>query len=354
MRGFAASSAVGVAARAVTGGGPTEPLVRSATPRDTAGILALIAASYGREDTPSQLDYWRWKHEQNPFGASPCLVAESAGRLVGVRVFLRWNWQSGDQCVRTARAVDTATRPEWRGRGIFSRLTMRLVEQMQAEGVSFIYNTPNGKSLPGYLKMGWEPATRIPIWIRPVRLSSWLRRTFSSGADAPGVSAFAPAADAIGDARLPAFLADVTPDDARYHTGRTLRYLRWRYADIPSVRYWGRFETAGDAGALVIARDRVRKGLRELTISELLVTPSLRGVQVGRSVVRDLIRDTTADYVAACAAAGTPERSVLARAGFLPVPGIGPQFTTRRLSLAGPMPSQWTSWRCSIGDLELF
>ena len=70
-----------------------------------------------------------------------------------------------------SRAVDTATLPEWRGKGVFSRLTMRLVEQMQNEGVSFVYNTPNGKSMPGYLKMGWAPVTRIPLWIRPIHVS---------------------------------------------------------------------------------------------------------------------------------------------------------------------------------------
>ena len=147
------------------------PMVRAATADDTPEILNLISTSYQRQNGPSSLGYWLWKHEQNPFGVSPCLVATSDGRIVGVRVFLRWVWCSGDRTVRAVRAVDTATLPEWRGRGIFSRLTMRLVEQMQDEGVRFIYNTPNGKSMPGYLKMGWAPVTKIPLWVRPVRLS---------------------------------------------------------------------------------------------------------------------------------------------------------------------------------------
>ena len=91
-----------------------------------------------------------------------------------------------------------------------------------------------------------------------------------------------------------------------------------------------------------------------MTISELLVTPSIRGVQIARALLSDLVSSANADHVAACAATDTPERTALARTGFLPVPRIGPYFTARRLSSAGLDPSDWANWRCSIGDLELF
>jgi GNAT superfamily N-acetyltransferase len=333
----------------------SEPALRLATTNDVPGILDLIATSYHRQDDLTRLKYWQWKHEANPFGVSPCLVAESNGRLVGVRVFLRWTWHSASRHVRAVRAVDTATHPEWRGRGIFSRLTMRLVEQLQREGVSFIYNTPNAKSMPGYLKMGWTLVTRIPLWIRPLRLSSLIRRTFShEPAQPPTLGQFDTVARVLDDARLPAFLSDVAHADERYHTARTQAYLRWRYGEIPGASYWARFEVEGDAGALVIARGRVRGRLREVTISELLVTPSSQGARIGQAVLSDLVRTADADYVAACAASGTAERDVLARAGFLPVPRLGPHFTARRLNSVGLDPCRWGNWRCSIGDLELF
>ncbi len=181
----------------LVGRGP-ESIVRPATEHDTPRILDLIAASYNHAPTPLRADYWRWKHEENPFGASPCLVAESNGHLVGVRVFLRWNWYSENHSVRAVRAVDTATLPEWRGRGVFSRLTMRLVEQVQKEGVSFIYNTPNQKSMPGYLKMGWAPVTRIPLWIRPIGVSRLVGRAIRNGAaEPPRVSQFGSVANGI-------------------------------------------------------------------------------------------------------------------------------------------------------------
>ena len=333
----------------------TETSIRSATAEDTPEILDLIAASYERQDEPGRLAFWQWKHTANPFGVSPCLVAESNGRLVGVRAFLRWTWRSGGRNVRAVRAVDTATHPDWRGKGVFSRLTTRLVEQMEREGVSFIYNTPNTKSMPGYLKLGWALVTRVPLWVRPLRLSSLVRRALGNApTEPPTLGQFDTVARVLGDSRLPAFLSDVALPDDRLHTAHTLTYLRWRYGEIPGLSYQARFEMAGGAGALVIARGRVRGRFREVTISDLLVTPSTRGIQIGRAVVSDLVRTADADYVAACTASGTAERDVLSRAAFLPAPRLGPHFTARRLNPVGLDPSRWVNWRCSIGDLELF
>jgi len=333
----------------------TAHTIRAATDADVPEILRLIDTSYDRQDDLLRLRYWRWKHEANPFGASPCLVAESNGRLVGVRVFLRWAWQSGDRTVRAVRAVDTATHPEWRGRGIFSRLTLRLVEQMQREGISFVYNTPNAKSMPGYLKMGWSRVGRVPLWIRPHRVSRAVRRSLTQRhADTPVLKGLDTVPYTLQEERLPAFLSDVAPVDDRYHTARTLPYLSWRYGDIPGLTYRARFDTAGDSGALLVARGRRRGRLREVTISELLVTPSPRGIELARHLLSALLSSADADYVVACAAPGTAERSVLARSGFVPVPRVGPHFTARRLAPDAPDPSTWASWRCSIGDLELF
>jgi GNAT superfamily N-acetyltransferase len=332
-----------------------ELTVRSATAADTADVLELIGATYARENKLTNPDYWQWKHHANPFGTSPCLVAESNGRIVGVRVFLRWNWRSGTRDVRSVRAVDTATHPDWQGRGIFSRLTMRLVEDMQREGVSFVFNTPNSNSMPGYLKMGWTAVTRIPLWIRPVGVSSLVRHALRNEPPTPPVVRDAEsAAHVLSHRGLGAFLLDVTPADQRYHTARTVPFLRWRYAAVPGESYWARFETNGDAGALIIARGKTRGRLRALMISELMVTPSSRGMKLGRALLADLARTTDADFIAACTAPGTIERRVLARSAFFPAPRLGPHFTARRLDLGGLDPSDWHNWRCSIGDLELF
>ena len=47
-----------------------------------------------------------------------------------------------------ARAVDTATDPEFQGRGIFTRLTLEALDALPAEGVELVFNTPNARASP--------------------------------------------------------------------------------------------------------------------------------------------------------------------------------------------------------------
>ena len=95
-------------------------------------------------------------------------------RIAGFRIFLCWELERGGAAVRAVRAVDTATHSDYQGRGTFSRLTLHAIDALRADRVGFIYNTPNGQSRPGYLKMGWQPVARLPVLARPRLLGSLL------------------------------------------------------------------------------------------------------------------------------------------------------------------------------------
>ena len=69
--------------------------------------------------------------------------------------------------VRAARAVDTATDPDHRRRGLFRTLTLDALDALAADGTRFVWNTPNSTSLAGYLTMGWQEVGRIPVVVAP-------------------------------------------------------------------------------------------------------------------------------------------------------------------------------------------
>jgi hypothetical protein len=118
------------------------------------------------------------------------------------------------------------------------------------------------------------------------------------------------------------------------------------------MRYGAHWVGDGGVRAAVIYRLTHRRGLREVTISELFFEDR----HAGRRVVRELLRSVTADYAAAHCARTTPHRRVLLAAGFVPIPRIGPHFTTRPLSpeAGGCDPREAAHWRLSLGDLEVF
>ena len=112
-------------------------------------MLALLARSLGREDDARYDALYAWKHEDNPFGPSPAWVAVDGDRLAGLRVLMRWEFVEAGRVLRAVRAVDTATHPDYQGRGIFTRLTLPRARRAAARRVDFVFNTPNDQSRPG-------------------------------------------------------------------------------------------------------------------------------------------------------------------------------------------------------------
>jgi GNAT superfamily N-acetyltransferase len=334
--------------------------LRAATPADTEAILDLVGLSLGKGKIPRRPEYWKWKHHENPFGSSPCLLAESAGVLVGLRVFMRWKWRAHGVEWPAVRAVDTATHPDWRGRGIFSRLTLALLEEMRAKEVAFVFNTPNSQSRPGYLKMGWTSLGGLSIWARPLRLGASPVAPSPNGSGGPGNGeAFprvgTPIEQLLEHGELSAFL-DALPSHAdRFTTPRNLRYLRWRYAAVPGFHYRALWDIEGGEGAVVIIRTKGEGRWRELRLCELLVGGGPKSLRAGRRLLRSL-GDADANFATAMARAGTPEQRVLLRSGFLPAPRMGPVMTVRPLNSSsnGIDPLRRAAWNLSTGDLELF
>lgn len=324
----------------------------------TAEVLALLEICLGPSAVERDEAFWRWKHEANPFGLSPGLVALAGGRPVALRVFLRWRWEAAGRSVEAVRAVDTATHPDWRRRGLFRRLTLELAERARAEGAAFVFNTPNRRSRRGYLAMGWEDVGRAPLLVRlrrPVRTL----RSFLRGAAAReegtviAVQGFRPVAELLEEPALPELLAAWSAGDRRLHTRRTAEYLRWRYHTAPGLSYGALWHLEGSSGAVVVARTRQRRGLRELTLSELLVTDDPVGREAAQALIERLGALPEVDYLAAVSAPDTIESHALRGAGWLPVPA-GPRFLVRPLRGADFEPRDRAAWRLSVGDLEVF
>ena len=105
---------------------------------------------------------------------------------------------------------------------------------MRDDGVAFVFNTPNDRSRPGYLKMGWQPVRRLPVLARP--RSPLATRPDRRGPDrrrkwSVPSTVGVPAAEALADAGAVAALLDSTATGLR--TNRSAAYLAWRYGFEP-------------------------------------------------------------------------------------------------------------------------
>lgn len=323
-----------------------EPEIRRATAEDVPAILALLGTALGWVPDAMHRRFFAWKHEENFFGPSAAWVAMDGDRVVAFRSFLRWELEHGDRVVRAVRAVDTATSPDYRRRGLFSRLTVHGLEEMRGEGVDLVFNTPNDQSRPGYLKLGWEVVTpRLAVLFRPrgpaalVRLA---RARVPAEKWSQPTSAGVPAPDLLGDGpALERLLATCGPEGA-LHTRRRAGYLAWRYGFGP-LAYRAELAGAGVEDGMVVYRLRRRGPALEAAVCELLVPGG--EPQVARSLLRRVLATSGADYAVRLGGAGVP------RAGYLPLVGQGPTLVARNVA-GGPVPP--AGWRLTLGDVELF
>src|SRR5690606_29942836 len=83
--------------------------------------------------------------------------ATDNGKIVALRMFMFWKFHNSveNKSVIAIRPVDTVVDYNYRGQGLFKKLTLKGLEACKGR-YDLIFNTPNENSLPGYLKMGWE------------------------------------------------------------------------------------------------------------------------------------------------------------------------------------------------------
>ena len=308
--------------------------IRRASPDDRASVIGVAVRALGWRGDERDRAFFAWKHDDNPFGASPGWVAVEGGRIVGFRTFLRWELARGAERLRMVRAVDTATDPDHQGKGIFRRLTQTAVAELTAAGYDAVFNTPNDQSRPGYLKMGWTVLGRPTLAVRPCGPLPALRMARSrTGAEkwSEPTAVGQPAADALRGSGLESLLATL-PAPAGWATPRSPAYFRWRYGFGPL-----HYRALEVRGGLAIFRVRRRGPSREVALCEWLAPGP------DRPALRRLVH-SAGDYVVAC--------DLGAVHGLVRLPRLGPIVTWRPLARPGVPALGDLAFR--LGDLELF
>jgi GNAT superfamily N-acetyltransferase len=325
----------------------SDVLVRRASDDELPAIIELASAALGwREGEPNQA-LFDWKHRDNVFGRSPMWVAEVEGRLAGFRTFLRWEWERADgRTARAVRAVDTATHPDFQGRGVFTTLTLGALAELGEEGVDFVFNTPNAQSRPGYLKMGWQTVGRLPVRIRPSGVNGLVRMA-SSRVPAEKWSLATDAGerpdDVFADAAGIDALLSSQPAVEGLRTRRSSPFLAWRYGLEP-LAY--RVILAGRAtvDGFLVFRLRMRGGAIEAVVADVVVPGGSAAIE--QRLVQDLARRSGADYLIRL------DRRRFPPGRFVPLPRQGPIMTWRAVNETEMPPLD--QWDVRLGDIELF
>ncbi len=311
-------------------------IIRKAIEEDIPEIIKVLKAGLGEVSSHKTEKVWRYKHIENPFGKSLVLVAVKDSKIVGVRAFMAWRWQSGEQIYKAYRAVDTATHPDYQRQGIFKKLTLKALEIAKEEGYDFVFNTPNEQSRPGYLKMGWEIVDKINVAITPsfLNLTGLLfndKKTGKQGKE--------------DIKNLCDFYNDKMSKRKEFFTPKTPEYIKWRYKSNPMINY----KIIESKDLFIAYYFKKHKYFNELRISELLLNE--KGINNKTFIKRKLIKEAFKNKALFISTSSKElyDLKILGK--------FGPVLTIRNLNLRSNEKERLKNidqWQYELGDLELF
>lgn len=311
--------------------------IREAKNDDIFEILNVLKDSLGEKSSKKNEEVWKFKHEKNPFGKSLVLLAIVDEKIVGIRAFMKWQWQIGDITYKAFRAVDTATHPNYQGRGIFKKLTLKALEIAKQLGYHFVFNTPNDKSRPGYLKMGWKPVDKLRIKLIANNPIYWNKsRNFEALTNNHTSSIHLENLLKAHNLRSKQNLGLYTP--------KSLDYWRWRYEENPLQNYYCEYSNDYIFATYVKRHSKYS----ELRISEL-ITENKIGEKEALKKAKSLARKFGVNFITIA----SRESSL-----FNPLIGkFGPILTLKNINLRENENLELqnlNNWNYSLGDLELF
>ena len=131
---------------------------------DTESFLELYEQIFNK---PGKQEWFEWKYQNNPYMQHvPIYVAKDKDKVIGARPFFALDVAWDDKTWTAIQPCDTMVHPDYRGQGIFTRMTQQSLDFYSDQPVDLIFNFPNDKSRPGYLKMDWKEVMSIPEWYR--------------------------------------------------------------------------------------------------------------------------------------------------------------------------------------------
>lgn len=307
---------------------------------DIPEIISLLKKSLGESLLPKSEAYFIWKHYNNPFGESKILLAKESGKIIGIRAFMKWKWTNNEQTVDAVRAVDTATDPDFQGKGIFRTLTMAAVESCKNEGIAFVFNSPNQISIKGYLKMGWYAIGKMPILLSP---GSFFPKKFSEE-KANAIYMDYNVASALEKLNSSWRLSE---RNKIMHTPISYDYLKWRYLDCPVAKY-GAIIEQGRFG--IVFRIKKINKFTELRICEIWIE-SNASYKPALTALKKIVKRVK-PVMTSCAESSMLEAKI---------PGMwgpfkkGPMVTLRPLANDNLNNfNKFYNWNPSVGSMELF
>jgi hypothetical protein len=293
-------------------------------------VLTLQREVFGTSATPDEFEWW---FERNPTGPRLISLIRDGERVAGASGMsffrLRLNGREAD----VAFALDAATHPDYRGRGLWSQLELRNENPSAEAGAPAVLGVTKPVAGPIHVgRLGWRDLARLRLWARPLLVPARTARGVES------LDRFGPETDELyerAQGRWP------------NHFVRRSGYLNWRYIQSPrgyrclAARRGGRLE-----GYAVLGR-KVYAGRSVAVVADLVGS-----ARATRALLRRCAREGRGLQALVALVSPWQQTRFLA-AGFVPTHRTI-RFIGKPLQPGVTLPEGRGAWHFTLGDMDIF
>lgn len=334
-------------------------------------ILDLISRTFGNSEFADP-SYYDWIYRKNSQGKPLIILAndeENDDAIIGMEPIIPMKLIIEGNTVLSSLSCNSAVNPNYRGRGIFSNLISSISKESAKKGFVGIYGVPNKNSYGIFMREGFEDVTRLPLLVRPLKLSNYfnsllrsLLRPFDSVWKVKKTNV---TIKLLEDRFSEDFetLIDKASKRIAIMQKRDKEFLNWRYKDHPTRDYKTFILKEGSTlGGYIITRKVSIKGKNIGVITDFLVDSELN-IEKLKDLVNAALIDLWKDYVSLAIATcrpGLTEYDILRKSGFILLPGfLKPEplyFIVKTFdnnTIFNKLKS-FENWFFSFGDYDVF
>lgn len=257
--------------------------------KDDDKITSFLTSAALAHNIQQKTEEWfRWKFERSPYGKTILACAFDGDIVAGCVAMGFGKMTYGNADIKCALSYETFVHPKYQGCHIFTKLTKLAEEECKNQGVKLLYNFPNSKSLPGFIKRGWNKhfiskykikfcnLTKCMFYIKDVKKSFIPEQSNLS---------------TIKDINIHDFSA--LTEEGIFIPQWSKEYLNWRFLSYPVGNYW----IYSDKDVFAIARLGHRGRLKQAELLHIQCYKRKLTKQDWSRIYSKLTKDTNIDLI---------------------------------------------------------
>jgi Acetyltransferase (GNAT) domain len=342
--------------------------IRPCRADDERGVLELFQQSFGH---PLSGEHWRWKLHRQPSAVDNVWLATADDKPIFHYAGIPTRFLLSQTPVTVMVSVDTMTAPEFRRRGLLTRVAAHVYSAWRAADVAFVMGLPNQQWGSRAAALGWQPLFPLQWLVRPLLPEALLARRLKLPV-LERLTAPTSLWHQLLNRRLPRDVrVQTTPVDRAdevfdqlwercrpdwmFSTVRDSAWIGWRFLSAPARSYeitlaWRAGVPTGYAAhCLISTPERTTAYLADLFVGR---SDSATRDSLLREVI-EVAREARAEALLTLAIPGTPLFRRLRQVGFFPRHTFMVQLLPLRTGLPLDLMRDPNHWSLAGADFDV-